>query len=320
MKASSHFVYVLLVAALVPTAAAQAVTLSHDNDEFFGSDKEYAAGTRLIVVDRSTPSAGVLNDRLPVAKPTQLREELSRGWSIAHGLYVPTNIAASAPLPAQRPYAAWLQISGISVVDDTDSRSVGQLGAGIVGPEALGEPLVKFFHNAFDGRPMRGWEYQIPTYIFAEASWERRWRNIDCQFTFACVDSSPYIGLRVGTARVDVEGGMMIRIGDVGNDFGDMHISHVRTGGRASSTGLTGYLFGYANARIVAHDVFLDRQGRGGSGRETSLTPVQFESGAGVTLEAGSLEFTLAAIVESQRYDEQVDVHRYGRVQVRIAY
>src|SRR5215475_13210735 len=94
---------------IAPAAAAQtSITLMHDNDEWAHTDREYTAGSRLAVVSRDWGKIDWVQGLANLLPGIEPGDALSAGFSANHYAYVPENIAATAPIPNQRPYAGWL--------------------------------------------------------------------------------------------------------------------------------------------------------------------------------------------------------------------
>jgi hypothetical protein len=159
-----------------PAMAQTTVTLMHDNDEWAHTEREYASGSRLSVASaqwgKSVP-AQTMASWLPGGES---RDVFSAGFGAAY-CYA-RDIDAVAPISDQRAYAGWLHGSALLVRENAARQDVWKVDAGVVGPSALAEPLEEFFHGIFNGRDMRGWDNQLTDRLAANASWERRWRNL----------------------------------------------------------------------------------------------------------------------------------------------
>jgi len=310
-----------------PAMAQTTVTLMHDNDEWAHTEREYASGSRLSVASaqwgKSVP-AQTMASWLPGGES---RDVISAGFGAGHYFFVPRDIDAVAPISDQRAYAGWLHGSALLVRENAARQDVWKVDAGVVGPSALAEPLEEFFHGIFNGRDMRGWDNQITDRLAANASWERRWRNLFLVGGGLAIDVSPAMGVEAGSISVAATGGLMVRIGaDLDADFGAPRAG--APGGSLSRTpqaGWSGYAFASANGRYQAYDIFLDEVGgedgdpvRAGSAISRSKT--RTESSFGVVIANGGARLTLALTEESKRYDQQAGRQKYGEVTLGWAF
>ncbi|MDP3740604.1 MAG: lipid A deacylase LpxR family protein, partial [Hyphomonadaceae bacterium] len=190
-----------------------------------------------------------------------------------------------------------------------------------VGPSAQGEQIVTFFHSAFSGREMNGWDNQIEDRLGIQAAWQRRWRNLSDLGGGWQLDVSPAIGVEAGTVSVAADAGVTLRLGaGLENDFGAPRAGPL--GGslaRTSGDSWSGYLFASANGRYQPYDVFLDEPGgsdgdpiRGG--QAISRDDLRGELSLGAVLAYGGARLTLAVTEETKRYDQQSEPQRYGEV------
>lgn len=310
---------------LAPTAAAQTtVTLMHDNDEWARTDREYTEGSRLAVVNPDWGKADWAQWAARVLPGIEPGEDLSAGWGAGYYLYVPENVATSAPLAGQRAYAGWLHGSALLTSESAGRLDSWKLDLGVVGPSAQGEDIVKMFHSAFGGRDFNGWDNQIEDRLGLQAGWERRWRNVS-RAGGAEIDVSPVVGVDVGTVSVAASGGLMLRLGvGLDRDFGP---ARATSAGSPSSRGdgWSGYAFASATGRYAAYDVFVDEAGGSDgdavrAGSAISREPWRGEASIGVVAAYGGARLTLAWTEQSKLYDQQRDTQRFGEVTLGVRF
>lgn len=317
-----------LALAIAPATAAQTtVTLMHDNDEWFDTDREYTEGSRLSAVSRDWGRADwaqTLARWLPGVEPG---EGVSAGFGLGYYLYVPENIATTTPVPNERPYASWLHASALLTGEKDRTLDTWKLDLGVVGPSAQGEHIVTFFHSAFSGREMNGWDDQIEDRLGLQAAWERRWRNISDLGGGWQLDVSPAIGIEAGTVSIAADAGVTLRLGsNLAADF-----APPRTGplggsvARTSGDGWSGYLFASANGRYQPYDVFLDEPGGSTSdpirgGQAISRDDLRGEVSLGAVLAHGGARLTVAVTEETRRYDQQSERQRYGEITLGFSF
>ena len=310
----------LLALAGAPAVAQTTITLMHDNDEWAHTEQEYASGSRLSIVSAEwgrAPLAQTIAGWLPGG---ETGDTLSAGLGAGHYFYIPRDISAATPLPAERPYAGWLHGSGLLIRANDKRQDTWKFDAGVVGPSALAEPLEEFFHGVFHGRDMLGWDNQITDRLALNASFERRWRNLIPVGDLA-IDVSPAIGFEAGSVGLAADVSLTLRLGaNLDADFGAPRAGAL--GGslsRAPREGWSAYAFASANARYQAYDIFLDEAGgedsdpvRGGSAITRGKN--RTETSLGVVIANGGARLSLAWTEESKRYDQQFERQKYGEV------
>jgi hypothetical protein len=292
----------------------------HDNDEWAHTDEEYTSGSRLAVMSNAWGKADWAQAAARLLPGIEPGDGLSAGFGVGHDLYVPRQAATSAPLPNERAYAGWLHGSALLAGETVNRLDSWKLDVGVVGPAAEGEQLVTFFHAAFSGRDMNGWDNQIRNRLGVEAAWERRWRNVLPVAGGLQADVSPAIGVEAGSVAVGASAGVMLRLGfNLGDDFGPARATS--PGGSLSRPdhGLSGYLFATASERYAAYDLFVDEAGgRGGGpvrgGASITREPWRSETSFGVVLDLGPARATFGWTQQSKAYAQQPGPHQFGEV------
>jgi hypothetical protein len=308
--------------ALAPAAAAQtSIALIHDNDEWAHTEREYASGSRLALVNPKWGKAPWLQSLARWLPGIEPGDGLSAGLGAGHYAYVPENLAATAPIAKARAYAGWLTVSGLLIGEGPRRLDTWKLDLGVVGPSSRTEEMVKFFHNIFNGRDMNGWDNQITDRVGLNASWERRWRNLSDLGGGLGLDLSPAVGFEVGNISVAANAGLTLRVGaNLDADFGSPRAGPL--GGsisRQPRETWSGYVFASANARYAGYDLFLDEAGgedgdpvRAGSA--ITLNRLRGEASLGAVLAHGTTRMTFAITEESKRYDQQSEPQRLGEI------
>jgi hypothetical protein len=138
-----------------------------DNDLFFHSDNNFTSG---ISVQRYSNLATTWDDvRMPAwtkfgqRLPGLHREGSYRrmGVAIGQNLQTPDDLEATELILDDVPYAGALGVElNWTAFDDDVFRGYGLL-MGVVGPNALGEPLQKFFHDLDGSAEAKGWDNQL---------------------------------------------------------------------------------------------------------------------------------------------------------------
>jgi hypothetical protein len=277
-------------------------TMVEENDVFnvadpHDTDRDYTQGAAaaFTFTDEDTPEwARQTAGAIPLfAKGAPVHLGLVAGQEI----YTPEQRYATAAIPGDRPYAAWLY-GGLAIqvpvldadpIRRRDRLDQAELDLGVIGPSAEGEPVQNLWHRAFGLPETRGWRHQVGGAPGAMAAWETRWRleagdlGGDVRW-----DLLPKVKARLGNVHTDATLGIMARIGwRQPRDFGPMAVdSHGLVRGAAPDGAFLSFHVAL-EARAVAYDRFLS-----GSGDSPSVTPARFPGAATVGLEHGWGPFT----------------------------
>jgi lipid A 3-O-deacylase len=248
---------------------ASSITLYTENDKYFaGTDRHYTNGFKLSFLGETNlnQSPGFVQT---VAKyiPTLPRESAGKqrykvGVAIGQNIYTPTVIHTPDPDPNDRPYAAWLY-GALSFQAENPDRTllrVVELAVGVVGPSALGEQIQNGWHDVIHVPHAEGWAHQLHDEPGFVLSWERRYRlhRVAHAETNFGTDLLGRFGLSVGNVNTSLRSGLTLRAGwKLPADFGPDLIR--AAGGDASAVSFASfYLYGTAEGRAVARDIFLD--------------------------------------------------------------
>ena len=250
-------------------------TLYTENDKYFaGTDQNYTNGLKLSAL--STDLRSFTDDSVP--KPIR---SLSRvlgglitddlpyklGLSFGQNIYTPENTAATALIPNDRPYAAWLyvgvafQVYHPPATEDGLARlDVFEVTAGVVGPAALGREFQNGFHNLINVAEANGWDNQIENEPGLNLVYERKYRfSTAGARTGWGADFIPHAGLSLGNIFTYANAGFEVRAGySLPADFGS---NLIRPSGDSNSlrrAPFNVFLFAAADGRAVARDITLD--------------------------------------------------------------
>lgn len=191
------------------------------------------------------------------------------GVSLSQAIFTPDDTDTTAPIPTDRPYAAWLHTTfSLESIRTNDAGEAWQdqwkLDLGVIGPAALGRQVQNGWHKIINAEQASGWANQLKNEPGINLSFERAWRSNLFQtpkmFGLA-TDIIPYSSIAVGNVLTYAGVGGVWRIGPtLPDDFGPPRI-YPGTGGSEwfhASTGFDWYLFAGAEGRAVARDIFLD--------------------------------------------------------------
>jgi lipid A 3-O-deacylase len=309
-------------------AAAQTLTIQHDNDEWGGkgTDWEYSQGTRITYVSPKLAETNLAKTVALLLPGLDFDAELSAGLGMGSAYYEPGFLAATAPIPSQRPYAGYLYGSGLLSAEADNKLTTWRLDAGVVGPAAQGEAVTNFFHNVFSGNDQLGWDNQIENRLALNISAERRWRNIVPLSGAIAADISPAIGAELGTVSVAANAGLMLRIGTgLETDFGPPRIGAFSGSLASNNRAPAIYAFASANGSYAGYDVFLDEQGGSSddpvrAGQNLTRDNWRMQASVGVVVSYGPLRGSLAITDASRTYDQQLDTERFSEMSLALRF
>lgn len=254
------------------------------------------------------------------------------GIALGHAIFTPDNTAATAYLPDERPYAAWLHMTFAlqSVRSSTITGEAWQdnwkLDLGVVGPSAQGEWVQNEWHGVIGADKANGWDNQIRDEIGFNLSFERAWRSP----TFATerlfgmeTDLIPYTIVSLGTVQTYAGLGGTFRIGpSLPDDFGPPRI-YPGVGGsewfRPAGPGCNCYLFAGLEGRGIARDIFLD----GNTFRDSVSIDKEYfvyDAKLGAVAIIGPARVSVTHVFRSKEYKGQPKPDQFGALTVTFAY
>ncbi|MBV8592829.1 MAG: lipid A deacylase LpxR family protein, partial [Caulobacteraceae bacterium] len=251
-----------------PIAPAPAVITGITENDLYAPDnrdRHYTNGLRFgwISADDQEPQwARSLTDQLPLLDPTAAHRI---GWTLAQSMFTPQDKATSAPVPRDRPYAAWLY-GGLKLQTERPDRlDTVELDVGMVGPAALGQQVQDDWHQLIGVSGANGWSHQIKNEPGLDLMLERLWR---VPLTTGAddgdgtgVDLVPNAVGSLGNVFTYGGGGMTVRFGnDLQADFGPPRISPAVPGSDSfhPRQGFGWYVFAGAGGRAVLRNITLD--------------------------------------------------------------
>jgi hypothetical protein len=259
------------------------------------------------------------------------RKSHRTGIAIGHAIFTPDDTAATAYLPNERPYAAWLHMT-FSLQSVRSSSITGEawqdqwkLDLGVVGPSAQGEFVQNEWHKLIGANQANGWDNQIKDELGVNLSFERAWRST----TFNAAperglqtDFIPYTIVSLGNVQTYAGIGGTLRLGfSLPDDFGPTRI-YPGVGGsewfEPNATGCNCYLFAGFEGRAVARDIFLD----GNTFRDSANIDKKhfvhdLKLGAVFVLWDARVAFT--HVFRSKEYEGQPKPDQFGSISVNFA-
>jgi lipid A 3-O-deacylase len=257
------------------------------------------------------------------------------GISFGQNLYTPEDTATSAPIPNDRPYAAWLYASFAlqSTYKRVDPKTAKeepvrldtlQLDLGLIGPAAGGEFVQNNFHRLIGVAPANGWANQLHNEPTIGLTFERRWRtnhgvvldNPKLEYDFV-----PRLGATVGNVATYASAGGTLRIGkDLRNDFGPSRARPALPGSEGFiGEGFGWYFFVGAGGDAVARNIFLDGNTDGNSMR-VSHRPFVAEAQAGLAILFRGVRITYTQVLRTPEFFERDRWDQFGSINVTFRY
>ena len=236
-----------------------------ENDSFGdGSDQNYTNGVRASYINLDADFPKVLRAISEYLPMFEVNETSFVTYSFGHNMYTPRNIRRRTLNPNDRPYAAHLYGSvGMATLKDNRADEV-ELSVGIIGPEALGEPIQREVHQLVRTTLPKGWEHQLDTEPAVTLGWQRVWPEYR-RWTVdgLAISVDPHIGTTVGNVYTFANTGVTSRISPKGERF---HAAPARV--RPGLPGASVFeipekewgwsLFAGVDGRAIARNIFLD--------------------------------------------------------------
>jgi len=310
-------------------------TAYFENDTLSNTDKYYTAGTKLswLSSDYSTwkQREGIssqVGDRLPLLNEPGTQKNF--GIAIGQNIYTPRRKDLNPPDPTDRPYAGWsyLEFSFLSKSEFRLDTVSFQLG--IIGPHSYAKQVQREVHRVIVSDQALGWNYQLKDEFGFNAVYERKWRMYARSLDLLGVDFVPHLGLSLGNVQTYANTGGTVRLGfNLPSDFG---VQLIRPGGAGSTPindrdprvslrkSFSFFIFGAADGRAVARDIFLDGNTfKDGPSVDKEAFVADLSYGAGII--AGPWQVTFTEALRTREFKKQVEKYNeFGSVTVSLAF
>jgi lipid A 3-O-deacylase len=308
------FVAAILASCSILAEEKSTLSLTIENDSFFGTDRYYTQGTRLQYLHKPNQVPNWAGTALTNFANLGMTVERTRiGGSISQELYTPSRLRPSAPILTDRPYASWIHgsvilrrsgtfdpIPGMQVQDEFE------LNVGIVGPESFGEDTQKWWHSVWDYTIPQGWRNQLKTEPALQIYLNRAFRfgvETENYWGLECI---PNIKAALGTVYDYGEMGMTLRGGfNLPRDFTRSPLESYSTHPSANPPSWSAFVFTGADGRVVGHNMFLDGNSwRTSQSIEKEMFVADFRVGGAVRYK--DIEFVLSMVHRTREFKGQV--------------
>jgi hypothetical protein len=280
-----------------------------ENDSFgAGTDRYYTNGIKFgggasaePVIERlfKMPAERVLQHI------TDNRGNMQFGLFIGQNLYTPKRIAVAAAQPFDRPWAAWLYVGGVAQNVEGNRLQTVELDLGMVGPAALGKLVQTEWHRLVNADEPLGWGNQLRNEPGVLLAYQEKWRY----GPGSGLQVVPHFGVTVGNVMTLVRAGGIVRAGMNMSGFGPDTIepggamlqSTRRFDTPSTRTAPEWYLFAGFDARLVAHNIFLD----GNSFRNSASVDRRvfvYDLKGGISLRLAPLRLSLTHVHRSAEF------------------
>jgi hypothetical protein len=325
-------------AAPTPVARARAApvfTVYFENDTFTGTDQHYTNGLKFSWLSADLADWGQTGWRKTMIEilPFVNRKEGQKNLGLAFGqnIYTPRDIARINPDPVDRPYAGWSYLE-LAFVSKTPAISdTVAIQAGLVGPHSLAEDTQRIVHRWSGSTRPRGWDYQLRDELGVNLVYERRWRLYARALVQTLgLDLVPHAGVSLGNVQAYANAGGTLRLGlNLPSDFGVQLARPGSVGGTpaddldprvALDRNFSAFIFGAADGRAVARDIFLDGNTFRRS-RSVNKEPFVADLSAGAGFIAGPWQLTCTQVWRTREFGAQRGRwNNFGSVSLSRAY
>lgn len=298
-------------------------TFYFENDTFAGTDENYTSGLKFSWLSADLSGWGqsgwrqAVLERLPFVNRPDTQKNL--GLALGQNIYTPRDIRTATPDPRDRPYAGWSYVEFAFVSKTPAQSDTLALQVGLVGPHSLAEDTQRIAHRLIGSTRPHGWDYQLRDEVGVNLIYERRWRLYARALAETLgVDFVPHAGASLGNVQTYANAGGTVRLGlNLPSDFG-VQLSRAGSVGGAPTDDLdprvalhrnfSVFVFGAADGRAVARDLFLDGNTFRDS-RSVDREPFVADFSAGVGLIAGPWQITFTQVRRTVEFKTQASPH-----------
>ncbi|MEW5774676.1 MAG: lipid A deacylase LpxR family protein [Thermodesulfobacteriota bacterium] len=307
-----------------------------ENDLFADADEHYTNAVKFTYLTKDLDhyrdswlpewAVGLLEAIPKLGNPGDIHNV---GFSLGQDIYTPEDTQATELQAQDRPYAGWLYFSVALHAKNASRLDTFELTGGMAGPSALGEQSQNTVHRVRNIPTAKGWEHQLHDEPGAMATWLRTWR-----FEPGTLgpwglewDRLAHAGATAGNVFTFANAGGEVRLGhNLPHDFGT---NMIRPGGASAPPAVPGdpwvlgefgwHLFLGADARGVAHNIFLDGNTWGDSHRATRL-PLVADVYTGAALLWDRYKLTYTHCWRTDEYKGQHGGQFFGSLALAVSF
>lgn len=261
----------------------------HEENDFFNftnnNDRNYTQGVRIT------------------------RHDSERDYFIGQHFYTPGNKQIKEVQLNDRPYAGWLYVGASERLERSATvEDLFTLQIGIVGPQAYAKETQRWVHDLLKNRQAQGWDNQLknePGIIFQAVRNVQHYRN-------SFFDIFSYFGGDLGNVFTQAKVGNQLRLG--------YNLPERLTENPLSPTSLKKdlsiYLYGIAESRAVARNMFLDGNLFADSHSVTKHWLVS-DLGGGLAIGIDDFIISYEYIYRTAEFQEKYEPYQFGSINIR---
>ncbi|WP_370337982.1 lipid A deacylase LpxR family protein [Parvularcula marina] len=292
------------------------ISFTFENDYFASDDFNYTNGSKASWLSGPRPPAGLAAFAAEHLLGMGPGAEARIGFGLGQSLYTPEHTLATAPLPGEHPYAAYLYGEYTTMVEENDRLTQLTAQVGMVGPSALGEDAQNFAHRLIGGVEAEGWDNQIGDELGIAITLDQR-RRIGTSIGdgWIEIDMIPAYGVTVGNVQTDVHTSLTFRIGDnLAKDYGPVRVTPGLGGTAyfASVPGFSWHVFGGFEGRAVARSIFLDGRLFSDDIVTVDKHPLVGDAQAGVVLQYDRFQLSYIHVFRSSEFENSGGSDEFG--------
>ena len=242
---------------------------------------------------------------------------------VEQGIFTPDDTDVSTPLPADRPYAGTLTITGTLIHDTLDTRSLIGVTLGLMGPASGARQLQDGFHGAIGQGTDAGWHDQLRNEPLGQLLVGRTWRYSLGRLGPIEFDALPAVTAAGGNWRTYAEGAAVFRFGQgLGSDFGVARQQPGVSGSDAytPTRRFAWYLFVGGDGQAVAVDSTFDREDAPYYTTVAMIHDVgEFEGGAALMLYGVRVSYT--QVFQTHEFvNQRGGLHEFGSLAAAVRF
>lgn len=293
------------------------VALTVENDFFAGYDRHYTNGIQVALLVEREDLPGFARSLPPFRWSTERDVVIAVGQRI----YTPTDTEIPEPDPRDRPYGGWLYL--LADVKMASPHTIDHVTAsiGVVGPGSLARQTHSAAHHLFGGRS-RGWHAQLRNEPTLLLGYERAWPQVvEGRWGSRRYDVSLRASATAGNVYTYAAAGVVARYGSHLPD--DLPVTSISLGpprdGYRGASGHGWYVWAGAEARAVAHNIFLDgNTWRDSASVDRKALGYDLQLGAAYFWRNARIGFTF--VERGREFEGQQGPDRYGQLAISYAY
>jgi lipid A 3-O-deacylase len=315
--------------------SAPVFTLYFENDMVGGTDENYTNGVKVSWLSADLVDWGQHGWRQTFIKclPFVNRPDGQKSIGVGFGqnMYTPRDIQARIPDPTDHPYGGWIYLEWAFISKTPHISDTVAIQVGLIGPHSLVEGTQSLVHRTWGIARAQGWSYQLHDEAGVNFVYERRWRLYARSLVHLVgIDFVPHAGASLGNVQTYANAGGTVRLGlNLPSDFGVQLARPGSVGGTptddldprvALDHNFSVFIFGAADGRAVARDIFLDgntfRASRSVN-KESFVADLSF----GLGLIAGRWQLTYTQVRRTREFTTQRGAHNdFGSMTLSRAY